>query len=59
MQQKDVPTPPIGLALLPVVVTGAALWLSIFVLDTQPHFALFLGATVAGLCAYILKLTDF
>ena len=53
MQQKDVPTPPIGLALLPVVVTGAALWLSIFVLDTQPHFALFLGATVAGLCAYI------
>lgn len=53
MQQKDVPTPSIGLALFPVVVTGLALWFSVFVLDTHPHFALFLGATVAGLCAYV------
>ncbi len=52
MQQRDVPTPSIVLSLIPVAVTGVALWFSIFVLDTQPHFALFLGATVAGLCAY-------
>lgn len=53
MQQKDVPTPSIILSLIPVAVTAIALWISIFMLDTQPHFALFLGATVAGLCAYI------
>ncbi len=53
MQQRDIPTPSLTLSLIPVVVTAAALWLSIFILDTQPHFALFLGATVAGLCASV------
>ncbi len=48
----DIPTPPLWLALIPVFVTGAALGYSIFVLDTQPHFSLFLGGVTAGLCAY-------
>jgi Na+:H+ antiporter, NhaC family len=51
MKQDDIPTPPILLSLVPIAVTGAALWLSVFVADSQPHFALFLGATTAGLCA--------
>ncbi len=53
MQQEDIPVPPISLSLLPILTTALALWLSIFRFDTQPHFALFLGATVAGLCARI------
>lgn len=52
MQQNDIATPPAWLSLIPVMATGVALWFSIFILDTQPHFSLFLGATVAGLCAY-------
>lgn len=52
MSFEEIPRPSIVVSLIPVIVTGAALWLSIFVLDVQPHFALFLGATAAGLCAY-------
>ena len=51
-QRDDIPTPPAWLALIPVVVTGVLLALSVFVLDTQPHFALFIGAATAGLCAF-------
>ncbi len=53
MQQKEPYIPSMTLSLLPIVTTALALWLSIFKLDSQPHFALFLGATTAGLCARI------
>ncbi len=46
------PGPSLLFSLIPVLVTGLALWISVFRADAQPHFALFLGATVAGLCAY-------
>jgi len=51
-QRGDIPAPPAWLSLIPVVVTGVLLALSVFVLDTQPHFALFIGAATAGLCAF-------
>ncbi len=53
MKQNEISTPPFFLSLIPVIFTSLALWVSIVVLDTQPHFALFLGATVAGLCAHV------
>nr|WP_291350878.1 Na+/H+ antiporter NhaC [Desulfosporosinus sp.] len=40
------------MALIPVIVTAIVLGYSVFVLDTQPHFSLFIGAVVAGLCAH-------
>ncbi len=49
---NDIPTPPIWLSLIPVVVTAALLVISVFVVDTKPHFALFIGAATAGLCAF-------
>lgn len=52
MFKKEAPLPSIYVSLIPLVITGIALWVSIFMLDTQPHFALFLGATTAGICAY-------
>ncbi len=52
MYKKEAPLPSIYVSLIPLVITGLALWVSIFMLDTQPHFALFLGATTAGVCAY-------
>jgi Na+:H+ antiporter, NhaC family len=52
MYDYETPMPSIYVSLIPLVVTGLALYLSIFILDTQPHFALFLGAATAGLCAY-------
>ena len=48
----DIPTPPFWLAMMPLLVTGVTLSYSVFVLDTQPHFSLFLGGITAGLCAY-------
>lgn len=44
--------PSVVVSVIPLLVTGVALWLSVFVFDAQPHFALFLGATTAGICAY-------
>ena len=52
MYKKEAPLPSIYVSLIPLVIIGLALWVSVFVLDTQPHFALFLGATTAGICAY-------
>lgn len=53
MQKEDsISTPPLWLSLIPVVVTGITLAYSVFVLDTKPHFSLFLGGVTAGLCAY-------
>ena len=52
MYKKDIPLPSMYLSLIPIAVTGAALWVSVFILDTQPHFALFLGASAAGFAAY-------
>lgn len=49
---QDIPTPPLWLALIPLVVTGGTLAYSVFVLETDPHFSLFLGGVTAGLCAY-------
>lgn len=40
------------MALIPIIVVGVALGLSVFALDAEPHFSLFLGGTVAGLCAF-------
>ena len=52
IKKEDIPTPALWLALIPVLVTGVTLAYSVFVLDTQPHFSLFLGGVTAGLCAY-------
>lgn len=46
-------TPPFWLALIPIIVTVILLGYSVFVLDAQPHFSLFLGGATAGLCAYL------
>lgn len=46
-------TPPLWLALIPILITVILLGFSVFVLDAQPHFSLFLGAATAGLCAYL------
>lgn len=51
-KKEEIVTPPLWLALIPVMVTGAALAYSVFILDAQPHFSLFLGGVTAGLCAY-------
>lgn len=51
-KREDIPTPPVWLALIPVVVTAALLMYSVFVIDAQPHFALLIGAAVGGLCAF-------
>ena len=52
MFKNETSIPSIFVSIIPLSVTGFALWLSIFVLDTKPHFALLLGATTAGICAY-------
>ncbi len=51
-KRDDIPTPPVWLALIPVILTAALLVLSVFVVGTKPHFALFIGAATAGLCAF-------
>jgi len=51
-QKGDVPTPKPWLASIPILVTIVLLFFSVFVVDTKPHFALFIGAATAGLCAY-------
>ena len=48
----DISTPPVWLALIPIFLTAMLLVLSVFVVDTKPHFALFIGAATAGLCAF-------
>lgn len=50
-KNRDFSTPPAWLSAIPIIVTGGLLALSVFVLDTQPHFALLAGAATAGLCA--------
>ncbi len=50
-KRDDIPTPPVWLALIPVLVTAVLLVLSVFVVDAQPHFALLIGAATAGFCA--------
>ena len=52
MYKKETPIPSIYVSLIPLLITGLALWVSIFVLDTQPYFALFLGAATDGVCVY-------
>ncbi len=52
-QRGDVPTPKPWLASIPILVTIILLFFSVFVVDTKPHFALFIGAATAGLCAYL------
>ncbi len=51
-QKGDLPTPKPWLASIPILVTITLLFFSVFVVDTKPHFALFIGAATAGLCAY-------
>jgi NhaC family Na+:H+ antiporter len=50
--RNSIPTPPLWLSLLPLLVTGVALGFSVFVYDVQPHFSLVLGAVTAGISAY-------
>lgn len=45
-------TPSLMLSLLPLLVTGVALGLSVFVYDVEPHVAILLGAITAGVVAY-------
>ena len=52
-KRKDLPTPPAWLAMIPIFITGIALGFSVFVIDAEPHFSLFLGAATAGLSAYL------
>ena len=51
-KNKKLSTPPLWLSLIPVIVTGISLGLSVLVIDAEPHFSLFLGAATAGLCAF-------
>ncbi|MDA3944950.1 MAG: Na+/H+ antiporter NhaC [Bacteroidetes bacterium] len=51
--RNGIPTPPLWLSLLPLLVTGLALGLSVFVFNVQPHFSLVLGAITAGISAYL------
>ncbi|NPV51750.1 MAG: Na+/H+ antiporter NhaC [Candidatus Methanofastidiosum sp.] len=51
-KKEKLVTPPLWLSLIPLIVTALVLGYSVFVLDTQPHFSLFIGAVTAGLCAY-------
>lgn len=51
-KRKDHPTPPLWLALIPILVTGSSLGLSVFLFDAEPHFSLLLGAAAAGICAF-------
>ncbi len=53
MEKKNDPTPPGWLAMIPILVAGVSLGLSVFVIDAEPHFSLLLGAATAGLCAYL------
>lgn len=41
------------MSLIPFIVTAVVLGYSVFILDAQPHFSLFIGAATAGICAYI------
>ncbi len=49
---ERLPTPPLWLSLIPIIVTGVALGFSVFAFEAEPHFALFLGAATAGICAF-------
>ncbi len=51
-KRNDIPPPPFWLALIPIAVVGITLAFSVFVIDAEPHFSLFLGGAVAGLCAF-------
>jgi len=51
-KRHDNPTPPLWLALIPVLVTAISLGLSVFLYEAEPHFSLLLGAATAGICAY-------
>ncbi len=53
LKKENLVTPPVWLALIPIAVTVILLGYSVFVLDAQPHFSLFLGGATAGLCAYL------
>lgn len=48
--KRDVPC--ILASLIPVLVVGIALVISVFIYDAEPHIALFIGAVAAGLTAY-------
>ncbi len=51
-KKENFSTPPVWLSLIPLIVTSIVLGYSVFVLDAQPHFSLFVGGLTAGLCAY-------
>lgn len=45
--------PPLWLALIPITVTAFSLFISVIILNSEPHFALILGSATAGICAHI------
>ncbi len=51
-KKENLSTPPLWLSLIPLIVTAIVLGYSVFVLETKPHFSLFIGGVTAGLCAY-------
>ena len=51
-KRQDNPTPPLWLALVPIIITGTSLGVSVFLFDAEPHFSLLLGAAAAGICSY-------
>ena len=51
-EQEEKKTPPLWLALIPILIVGISLGLSVFLYDAEPHFSLLLGAATAGICAY-------
>lgn len=51
--KDNLPSPPLWLAMIPLLVTGVALAFSIFVVEAEPHFSLFLGAVTAGIMARV------
>ncbi len=56
-QKKPQKAPPLLLALMPLLISAAALALSVFVFETEPHLSILLGGLVAGLIAYIYGFT--
>ncbi len=52
MSEEYRKVPSIFVSLIPIVVVGIALGLSVFKYDAQPHIALLIGAVAAGLTAY-------
>ncbi len=51
-KSEDIPMPSAILSVIPLIVVGVSLGVSVFIYDAQPHISLFFGAASAGLVAF-------